>query len=417
MTGGTANLPALPQAIERRSRVPVEVFSPLEKIAVDAGSVDRAPSSHGSARSSRSRSGSRCAKTGRSAHDSRQPPAAEARGETASSEASGQTWLLAVLGVVVARDRGRSFLFHQVKHDELAKQTRDQRRAHEPDRPDQESRGQPRRGQGPARGAARARRRHLQAAVGAHRPDRGVARAGARAHRGRGPTIDPDASPSFAATTRRAVYNPGWDPRRLWLTSFTRPSASSKIDGSGARRRRRLRARSAAQPVGLLCGREALAGQQDRGQRIEARRHPVSAAGEDEVLTWPTPEPRESTRSSAKVGRGFIVVGLTGRRLLRAASTVTCPTPSPEQKKEAAVSLKPTCVNVEAKRVRIPQGLGRADRAPATAARAQQDPSRNDRVSGVPIGRSGVANCLGSRRFRAGHPTTKWCRNSLPAFR
>jgi type IV pilus assembly protein PilM len=42
LTGGTARLPLLAQAIERRARTPVEVFSPLEKIGVDATSVDSA---------------------------------------------------------------------------------------------------------------------------------------------------------------------------------------------------------------------------------------------------------------------------------------------------------------------------------------------------------------------------------------
>jgi len=42
LTGGTAKLPLLAQAIERRARAPVEVFSPLEKIGVDSGSVDPA---------------------------------------------------------------------------------------------------------------------------------------------------------------------------------------------------------------------------------------------------------------------------------------------------------------------------------------------------------------------------------------
>jgi type IV pilus assembly protein PilM len=40
LTGGTARLPLLAQAIERRARAPVEVFSPLEKIGVDATTVD-----------------------------------------------------------------------------------------------------------------------------------------------------------------------------------------------------------------------------------------------------------------------------------------------------------------------------------------------------------------------------------------
>src|SRR5262245_13723981 len=42
VTGGTAKIPLLAQAIERRARSPVEVFSPLEKIGVDAGAVDGA---------------------------------------------------------------------------------------------------------------------------------------------------------------------------------------------------------------------------------------------------------------------------------------------------------------------------------------------------------------------------------------
>jgi type IV pilus assembly protein PilM len=42
LMGGTARIALLPQAIERRARVQVEVFSPLEKIAADATSVDPA---------------------------------------------------------------------------------------------------------------------------------------------------------------------------------------------------------------------------------------------------------------------------------------------------------------------------------------------------------------------------------------
>ena len=40
LMGGTARIALLPQAIERRARVAVEVFSPLEKIGVDTASVD-----------------------------------------------------------------------------------------------------------------------------------------------------------------------------------------------------------------------------------------------------------------------------------------------------------------------------------------------------------------------------------------
>jgi type IV pilus assembly protein PilM len=42
LTGGSANINQLAQAIERRSRVPVEVFSPLEKVVVEPGAADPA---------------------------------------------------------------------------------------------------------------------------------------------------------------------------------------------------------------------------------------------------------------------------------------------------------------------------------------------------------------------------------------
>jgi len=40
VTGGTANLPALAKAIERRARAPVEAWSPIEKVSVEAKEVD-----------------------------------------------------------------------------------------------------------------------------------------------------------------------------------------------------------------------------------------------------------------------------------------------------------------------------------------------------------------------------------------
>jgi len=42
LTGGSAKIPLLAQAIERRAHAPVEVFSPLERIGVDTALVDPA---------------------------------------------------------------------------------------------------------------------------------------------------------------------------------------------------------------------------------------------------------------------------------------------------------------------------------------------------------------------------------------
>lgn len=41
LTGGSSNLPALPVAVSRRSRVPVEVFEPMERITVEAKEVNQ----------------------------------------------------------------------------------------------------------------------------------------------------------------------------------------------------------------------------------------------------------------------------------------------------------------------------------------------------------------------------------------
>jgi type IV pilus assembly protein PilM len=40
VTGGSANLPALAQAIERRARVPVEAWLPTERLSVTGKDVD-----------------------------------------------------------------------------------------------------------------------------------------------------------------------------------------------------------------------------------------------------------------------------------------------------------------------------------------------------------------------------------------
>ena len=91
------------QAIERRRASPSRCSRRSRRWRSTPESVNAALAAS-ARRSSPSRWGSRCAKTRRSAHDSRQPPAAEAARRNAVVEVS-QTWLLAVLGVVVLGDR------------------------------------------------------------------------------------------------------------------------------------------------------------------------------------------------------------------------------------------------------------------------------------------------------------------------
>lgn len=48
---------------------------------------------------------------------------------------------------------------------------------------------------------------------------------------GKGPTADPDRIQQIRQTNPLAVYNPGWDTRRLWLQSYVESDRVVKIDG------------------------------------------------------------------------------------------------------------------------------------------------------------------------------------------
>ena len=93
-----------------------------------------------------------------------------------------QTWLLAVLGVVVL-EIVILFFFHQVKRDELSKQVHDN--AELKNRIDQIKTAVASHAEvkASARGAARARRGDFEAARRSQRPYRGVARTSSRPHR------------------------------------------------------------------------------------------------------------------------------------------------------------------------------------------------------------------------------------------
>jgi type IV pilus assembly protein PilN len=48
---------------------------------------------------------------------------------------------------------------------------------------------------------------------------------------GRGPTIDPDRLAQIRRENPLAVYNPGWDARRLWLTKFVEQQRKVRLEG------------------------------------------------------------------------------------------------------------------------------------------------------------------------------------------
>ncbi|MBI5532292.1 MAG: PilN domain-containing protein [Deltaproteobacteria bacterium] len=48
---------------------------------------------------------------------------------------------------------------------------------------------------------------------------------------GRGPTVDPDRLAQLSKDNPLAVFNAGWDVRRLWINAFTEHDRVVKIDG------------------------------------------------------------------------------------------------------------------------------------------------------------------------------------------
>lgn len=48
---------------------------------------------------------------------------------------------------------------------------------------------------------------------------------------GRGPSVDPDKLNQLRRTNPLAVYNPGWDARRLWLTKFVEEQRNVRLEG------------------------------------------------------------------------------------------------------------------------------------------------------------------------------------------
>jgi type IV pilus assembly protein PilN len=48
---------------------------------------------------------------------------------------------------------------------------------------------------------------------------------------GRGPSVDPDRLAQLRRDNPLAVYNPGWDARRLWVTKFVEQQRQVKLEG------------------------------------------------------------------------------------------------------------------------------------------------------------------------------------------
>jgi len=141
-----------------------------------------------------------------------------------------QRWLLVVLGVVVA-EIVVLFLLHQVKRDELAKQVR--KNAELSSQIEQIRKTVANHASIKAQlEVLRAREEAISKLQQARTGPTAVLLELSRVlTTGHGPTVDPDVLAQLRRDNPTAVYNPGWDPKRLWLTAFQENDRLVKIDG------------------------------------------------------------------------------------------------------------------------------------------------------------------------------------------
>ena len=150
--------------------------------------------------------------------------------DTRAAPQQNQAWLLAILGAVVLEILGL-FLFHQAKLEELAEQNAQNKQL-----------------EGQIEGINKLVANHEEvkaALVQLRAREDSIAelqsgRSGPTAvllelaqilTASKGPTANPDTLAQLRKDNPLAVYNPGWDTRRLWLTSYTETQRVVRIEG------------------------------------------------------------------------------------------------------------------------------------------------------------------------------------------
>ena len=150
--------------------------------------------------------------------------------EIKRSAEGNQNWLLVVLGVVVV-EIIVLVLFHQVKREELARQMRT----------NEELSAQIAQIKKAVANHAeikaqlevlRAREDAISKLQAARTGPTAILLELARVMtEGRGPSVDPDLLAQLRRDNPTSVFNPSWDPKRLWLTSLVEADRVVKIEG------------------------------------------------------------------------------------------------------------------------------------------------------------------------------------------
>jgi len=234
LTGGSSNLPQLMNAISRRSRVGVELIPPLEKVPVEGKDVNP--------QLLQQRAGQLCVSLGLAMRKDRERRGESAlirinllpvkkRAERAASDPStSQRWLLGVLAVLVLEVVG-FFLLQSSKETDLDKQNaanqqlegdiagiRELVQQHEQVKKELAE--------------LRAREESIaQLEAGRSGPTALLLELSQLLSQGKGPTVDPDRMARLRKDNPLQVFNPGWDSRRLWLTSFKESDRSVLLEG------------------------------------------------------------------------------------------------------------------------------------------------------------------------------------------
>jgi type IV pilus assembly protein PilN len=141
-----------------------------------------------------------------------------------------QVWLAAVMVVVLA-EVAALFVFHSVKAEELSDQLR--KNAELTSQIEQAKRNVANHDQVKSQLAMlRAREEAIQKLQTARSGPTAILMELARILTpGRGPSVDPDRLAQLRRDNPLSVFNPNWDPRRLWVTDFVEAQRKLKIDG------------------------------------------------------------------------------------------------------------------------------------------------------------------------------------------
>ncbi len=141
-----------------------------------------------------------------------------------------QKWLIAVLVIVLLEVVGL-FLFHEWKNDELVQQTQ---RNNELSAKINEIKALVANHEDVKKALVVLRQREdaiakLQSARSG--PTAILLELSRLLTQGRGPTVEPDRLAALKKDNPLAVYNPAWDSRRIWLTSYSESERTVRLEG------------------------------------------------------------------------------------------------------------------------------------------------------------------------------------------